>query len=365
MLSRNAPRLPLIPCRARADATCAAGTGARKFRPAKRARRSRGHVGLTVAWVLTVGGCASPAVRSGVPAPASPAALEIVATDLVAVLAQVPELSPRTTTIQVSDPASGFGVAVEQALRRARYGLQRVSADQGSHYLRHTAVRSTTQAGTRHEFEIRVAAVELRRHYLVRNGRVVPASPMRVRSAGAFDAAALDAMFSNADERFTGGIEQRDERGATARANVRVVEPDGDAPAPPAPADLLDRIREAIGRASTDGRETPRGARLDGHVPLRRVTLRFAPDSLVLGARGRGGLDAVARGYQRISDRLVVRACPATAALGEDRDARVVARLSRAGVPRAAVFGGGCPSSGLGPDALSVTLERAWIGPTS
>ena len=52
---------------------------------------------------------------------------DVVARDLVYTLAQVPELHPLKSTLQVGEPITPFGERVHARLEEAGYGLQRVA----------------------------------------------------------------------------------------------------------------------------------------------------------------------------------------------------------------------------------------------
>jgi len=61
--------------------------------------------------------------------------LQLISTNLVSALVQVPEMKVGTATLQVSNPTTAFGNTLVRALEDAGFGIQRVSADQGLNYV--------------------------------------------------------------------------------------------------------------------------------------------------------------------------------------------------------------------------------------
>ena len=72
---------------------------------------------------------------------------EIVASNLVFVLAQLDELRPIQTTLQIEEPATRLGKTVLATLRDAGYGIQKVESDVGHNYVRYKFEESTTERG--------------------------------------------------------------------------------------------------------------------------------------------------------------------------------------------------------------------------
>lgn len=118
--------------------------------------------------------------------------LQLVATDLVASLVQVPELSPGSQTLQVSKPVTAFGSTLVRALEDAGYGLQRVSADQGQNYVTYSRRYSETEAGPVTDYSLAIGQVRLSREYIVEQTRIFPSSLMIVQGASMADQLVLD-----------------------------------------------------------------------------------------------------------------------------------------------------------------------------
>ena len=173
------------------------------------ARRAAHHLGAALACAL-LGACATlpdpgPWMPRGGGDPGAfddmPAAerdqLARVATDLVAALVQLPELSPTSVTLQHSPPRSAFGNTVVRALEDAGYGLQRVAADQGAHYVAYSRRFSETEAGPVTDYELSVGDIVLQRAYAHDAARVFPSSLLAIEGSAARpdDIVLDDAMF--------------------------------------------------------------------------------------------------------------------------------------------------------------------------
>lgn len=90
---------------------------------------------------------------------------DVVARDLVYTLAQVPELHPLKSTLQVGEPLTPFGEEVLARLDEAGYGLQRVAADHGPNYVRYRSEHIESETGERTRYVVSVGAVSVERDY--------------------------------------------------------------------------------------------------------------------------------------------------------------------------------------------------------
>ena len=131
--------------------------------------------------------------------------LALVSTNLVAVLVQLPELSPSTVTLQLSAPRSAFGNTVLRALEEAGYGVQRVAADQGRHYVAYRRRFAETDAGPVTDYELTVNGLRVQREYVHRGTGVYPSSLMTVEGS---EAAAGDIVLDDGIFREQGGDEE-------------------------------------------------------------------------------------------------------------------------------------------------------------
>ena len=106
--------------------------------------------------------------------------LQLISTNLVSALVQIPELKVGSATLQVSNPKTAFGNTLIRALEDAGFGIQRVSADQGLNYVTYGKRFAETEAGPVTDFGIAVGDIEVRREYDVTGGRIFPSSLLLV-----------------------------------------------------------------------------------------------------------------------------------------------------------------------------------------
>jgi len=106
--------------------------------------------------------------------------LNLVATNLVSVLLQIPELRPTSVTLQVTQPISAFGNVLVRVLEDASFALQLVSSDQGKHYVSYGRRFSETDRGPVTDFNLSVNDISLSREFVVNSNGIFPASLMRV-----------------------------------------------------------------------------------------------------------------------------------------------------------------------------------------
>jgi len=106
--------------------------------------------------------------------------LQLISTNLVSALVQVPEMKVGTATLQVSNPTTAFGNTLIRALEDAGFGIQRVSADQGLNYVTYGKRLSETEAGQVTDYSIAVGEIEVRREYNFSSKKVFPSSLLLV-----------------------------------------------------------------------------------------------------------------------------------------------------------------------------------------
>ncbi len=106
--------------------------------------------------------------------------LQLISTNLVSALVQIPEMQVGTATLQVSRPKTAFGNTLVRALEDAGFGIQRVTADQGLHYVTYGKRFAETEAGPVTDFSISVGEIEVRREYDITDRGVFPASLLLV-----------------------------------------------------------------------------------------------------------------------------------------------------------------------------------------
>ena len=106
--------------------------------------------------------------------------LQLIATNLIAALVQIPEMRPATATLQVSPPQTAFGNALVRALEDAGFGLQRVSADQGQRYVSYSKRLAETESGVVTDYSLAVGKIKLSREYQVQDQAIYPSSLMNI-----------------------------------------------------------------------------------------------------------------------------------------------------------------------------------------
>lgn len=245
--------------------------------------------------------------------------LQLVATNLVSALVQIPETNAISTQLQVSRPSSAFGNLIIRALEDAGYSIQHVSADQGQHYVRYGRRISETETGRVVDYDVEVGNVLLRREYITNDSGIFPSSLMSI--TGTQHAAYVqldDNIFKEqgGNDLFISGIKTDD---STQRTNITTVQVKDYDQTPDDKRSkqefILARARHRLqGRtASYDDID------LSDYDRARRTVLIF--DSRTTNIMGRGNKRAIsllAREYQT-DDLYSVTAC--TDADGEDDSA--------------------------------------------
>lgn len=112
--------------------------------------------------------------------PVDRAHLQLIATNLIATLIQMPDMRPTTATLQVSAPKTPFGHAIVRALEDAGYGVQLVSADQGKNYVSYSKRLAETESGLVTDYMLSVGDIVLTREYVEEDYAVYPSSLMRI-----------------------------------------------------------------------------------------------------------------------------------------------------------------------------------------
>jgi len=106
--------------------------------------------------------------------------LQLISTNLVSALVQIPEMQVGTATLQVSNPQTAFGNTLVRALEDAGFGIQRVSADQGLNYVTYGKRFAETESGPVTDYGVAVGGIEVRREYDTTRSAVFPKSVLLV-----------------------------------------------------------------------------------------------------------------------------------------------------------------------------------------
>ncbi len=247
--------------------------------------------------------------------------LQLVATNLVSALVQIPETNAISTRLQVSRPATAFGNLIIRALEDAGYSIQHVSADQGQHYVRYGRRISETETGRVVDYDVEIGKVLLRREYITNSSGIFPSSLMSITGTRhAADVQLDDNIFreQGGNDLFISGIKTDD---TTQRTNITTVQvKDYDQ----TPDDKRTKQEFILARARQ--RLQGRTARYDdielnNYDRARRTVLIF--DNRTTNVMGRGNKRAIsllAREFQK-QDLYSVTAC--TDADGQDDSAMI------------------------------------------
>ena len=109
--------------------------------------------------------------------------LQLISTNLVSTLVQLPGMQTSDRTLQISEPSTVFGHAIVRALEDVGYGLQVVSADQGKNYVTYSKRLSETESGWISDYSLGVGKVQISREYRVQEDAIYPSSLMSVSGA--------------------------------------------------------------------------------------------------------------------------------------------------------------------------------------
>ncbi|MEE9320125.1 MAG: hypothetical protein V3U76_06745 [Granulosicoccus sp.] len=267
--------------------------------------------------------------------------LQLVSTNFVSAMLQIPELNPALLTLQVSRPNTAFGNTLVRALEDAGYGLQRVSADQGRHYVTYSHRFSETEAGPVTDFELRVGDIDLHREFVIDSSRIFPSSLMSVNGIKQH----LDIVLDDDVFREQGGETQAFISGVSGGPNgisaIHEVKVNAYDETPKAlrttQASVLDNARKrmSLNEASQKRPE------MSNHERIRRTVLIFDNTSTrIMGAGNKLAVRLLVRDRQ-VSDIFVVTAC--TDADGQNDEAvergiRVEEEFVSHGVPADSVW---------------------------
>ena len=297
----------------------------------------------------------APAAGDELPAPAPAPVLDPIVDDLVGALAQV--LDPRLTTVQVRPSTDALTERFVDAIARTGYGVQRVSADQGSHLLQ-ASVEVDPDDRRALAARLGIGTVALSRRYETRRGSA-PVAVSALRLAGS-RAQVVPGLGIPRPVRAAGPLVDR---------LVHVGLPPLPEPAPilslVTPALVDDITFAAVGSPSRTGVigtstrvEVPNlyyggtafGSIEDTHRRVSRQVLVFGDDSLVLGADNRTLIGRLVDEQLGARDVLGIIGCsngPTRLEIGNEgialgRASRVVEALVERGVERRRIYDEGC-----------------------
>ncbi len=222
--------------------------------------------------------------------------LRLISIDLVSALVQLPDVNPTAVTLQVTQPQTAFGNMVVRALEDAGYGLQRVTADQGLHYVQYSERFAETDAGPVIDYVLRVGNVSLDREYIENDNGVFPSSLMRVDGVANPDSIELnDSIFQEQGgdgEIFVSGVRSGQSLGEIREFSTNEYDRTPLEQRTERSTELLSARRSAI--AKVVSREE-----LKDYTRLRRTVLIFDnPETRIMGAGNKQAVRLLVREYQ-------------------------------------------------------------------
>ena len=232
--------------------------------------------------------------------------LKLISVDLVSALVQLPSINPSTVTLQVTQPKTAFGNLVVRALEDAGYGLQRVSADQGLHYVQYSQRFAETDAGPVTDYVLRVGDVSLDREYIENANGVFPSSLMRVNGTVNPNLIMLnESIFKEQGgdgEVFVSGVSSGRDVGEIREFSANEYDRTPLEQRTQRPTQLLSARRSAIARVVGDDE-------LSRYKRLRRTVLVFDnPETRIMGAGNKQAVRLLVREFQQ-NDIFQIAAC--------------------------------------------------------
>ncbi|PID62318.1 MAG: hypothetical protein CSB44_04290 [Gammaproteobacteria bacterium] len=252
--------------------------------------------------------------------------LQLVTTNLVTSLVQIPELRPSNATLQYSAPQSAFGNAVIRSLEDAGFGMQLVSADQGVNYVSYEKSDAQTDIGPVTRYAISVGNIRVSREYDVVDDAIFPSSLLTISGTRfAEDIELADDIFkeqgSVEESAFISGVQYPDNPDPNLEVATVEVRDYDKIPLDKRqePAEVLNGARQRYFRIDSE-RRTPD---IDKYRRFRRTVLIFDnADTRMLGEGNKQAIRLMVKKFEPL-DLMVIKAC-------QDADGRDESSLQRA-----------------------------------
>jgi len=249
--------------------------------------------------------------------------LQLITSNLVSALVQIPEMQPAVVTLQVSRAQTIFGNTLIMALENAGFGLQLVSADQGKNYVSYGKRYSETDSGPITDYEIAIGKLSVRREYITTDSGIFPSSLMAVSGTQqATDIVLNDAIFreqGGAGDTFISGVQSEDDDNlmpVISEVDVNDYYTTPEAKRTPQTA-IFDEAKKRF--FETESQRAP--VDLSAYQRSRRAVLIFSNNkTMIMGSGNKQAVRLMVREYLP-GDIFVVTAC--TDVDGENENARV------------------------------------------
>lgn len=269
--------------------------------------------------------------------------LQLIATNMVSTLIQIPSMRSGAITLQINKPVTAYGNALVRAMEDAGFGLQKVSADQGQNYVSYSKRLSETESGIVKDYELSVGRLSLRREYSVEGNQIYPSSLLIIDGVNSInDIELADTIFVEQGGRrdtFISGVQlegEPDPRLAVKTVDVRDY---NELPADKrsAQTQVFEDARRQFFETQVR-RATPRLERMRKH---RRTVLIFDDNkTTIMGQANKQAVRLLARGFSD-DDIMLIKACLDADGKNEsdlDRAIRVEQELLSYGIPSEATF---------------------------
>lgn len=238
--------------------------------------------------------------------------VQIVATDLVSALLQIPGYDSWSMTLQVSPAPLPFGHAVTQALKDAGYGIQKVKQDQGQNYISYQKRDSATDRGRFTTFLISVRGIAVSRNYRYHSNRWIPTSPIKIKGAKPTKVVVFDDLHFQDGKinEFISGVEFVDDQGNAVHSTERVVS-------------IKESSRRVTGERINEARflimskvnlftkqRAVDNLKIRNYTPISKVTLTFpSQDPTVLGKGNKNAIAKLVSLKRSETDGFIIRGC--------------------------------------------------------
>ena len=286
--------------------------------------------------------------------------------ELSAVLAQT--LDPMTTTVQIGiDDTDPLAARLSEALLERGYGLQRVAADQGAHFLDWSReLEPRADGGTRVDWRLTIGPVEASRPYVrERDGTIVTGGPLSlsgsrvaVETRPSMPAALVLGEEAHAHVRYTASLDADADNPIISLVTPELVEQvaleasggERQRGAGGGPSErALNANQIEIGNLFYAD-ESNFSSTLDDYERVERRVIVFADDSMVLGEANKLLIRDFVETSVGGADIVSLVGCsngPTALEIGNEglalgRARRVTEELTALGLPASRVYGEGC-----------------------
>lgn len=264
--------------------------------------------------------------------------LQLIATNMVSTLVQIPSMLSGSVTLQINDPNTAYGNAIVRALEDAGFGLQRVSADQGKNYVSYSKRLSETEAGLVTDYDLSAGKIRLRREYSVQGDRIYPSSLMNIDGTNSIaDIELSDAIFAEqggTNDAFISGVQLAGEPDPDLAVRTVDVRTYDEIPQNKRSSqnDVFDDARQHFFEAQARKKTPP----LEQYRKHRRTVLIFEDSSTqIMGNANKLAVRLLVREFSE-GDFMLIKACL-------DADGQNEAALNRAIRVEQELFGHGIP----------------------